>query len=107
MVLAIVIFLAQLGQFGDAGQPGWLIGTFMQDSILDVAWLEGEELYMCKPGAGDHAYYSFLPALLTAVPSSLVAIAVVSGLVLGLDLNTKVVGDIASISGGLPSFPYP
>ena len=44
--LAIVIFLAQLGQFGDAGQPGWLAGTFMQDSIVDVAWLKGEELYM-------------------------------------------------------------
>ena len=37
--LAIVIFLAQLGQFGEAGQPGWLSGTFMQDSIVDVAWL--------------------------------------------------------------------
>ena len=44
--LAIVIFLAQLGQFGEAGQPGWLSGTFMQDSIIDVAWLQGEELYM-------------------------------------------------------------
>ena len=44
--LAIVIFLAQLGQFGEAGQPGWLSGTFMQDSIVDVAWLRGEELYM-------------------------------------------------------------
>jgi hypothetical protein len=29
------------------------------------------------------------------VPSSLVAILVVTGLVLGLDLNTEVVGDVA------------
>ena len=39
--LAIVIFLAQLGQFGEAGQPGWLDGTFMQGTIVDVAWLQG------------------------------------------------------------------
>ena len=44
--LAIVIFLAQLSQFGVAGEPGWLDGTFMQGSILDVAWLEQSQLYM-------------------------------------------------------------
>ena len=44
--LAIVIFLAQLGQFGEAGQPGWLDGTFMQDTIVDVAWLQGSALNM-------------------------------------------------------------
>jgi len=45
--------------------------------------------------------------LTKAVPSSLVAILVVTGLVLGLDLNTKVVGDVASIGGGLPHFSIP
>ena len=44
--LAIVIFLAQLGQFGTAGEPGWLQGTFLADSTLDVAWLPGSELTM-------------------------------------------------------------
>lgn len=39
--LAIVIFLAQLSQFGNPGEAGWLAGTFMENSILDVAWLEG------------------------------------------------------------------
>ena len=57
--LAIVIFLAQLGQFGEAGQPGWLDGTFMQGSIVDVAWLAGAgAVYAAEPGAGDHDYYS-------------------------------------------------
>jgi SulP family sulfate permease len=37
----------------------------------------------------------------------LAAILVVTGLVLGFDLDTKVVGDVASISGGLPSFHIP
>jgi len=106
--LAIVIFLAQLGQFGDAGQPGWLAGTFMQDSIVDVAWLKGEELYMLiSLVLVTMLIIHLLPRFTKALPSSLVAIAVVTGLVMGLDLNTKVVGDIASISGGLPTFHIP
>ena len=106
--LAIVIFLAQLGQFGEVGQAGWLHGTFMQDSIVDVAWLQGEQLYMLFGLVLLTMFIiHFLPRLTKALPSSLVAILVVTALVLGLDLNTKVVGDIASISGGLPSFHVP
>jgi len=106
--LAIVIFLAQLGQFGIAGEPGWLHGTFMEGSILDVAWLESAQLNMllglvCLT----MAIIYFLPRITKALPSSLVAIVVVSLLVLGLDLDTRVVGDIASIKGGLPSFHIP
>jgi SulP family sulfate permease len=48
-----------------------------------------------------------LPRFTNALPSSLVAIVVVSLLVFGLDLDTRVVGDIASIKGGLPSFHIP
>jgi SulP family sulfate permease len=103
-----VIFLAQLGQFGEVGQAGWLHGTFMQDSIVDVAWLQGEQLYMLFGLVLLTMFIiHFLPRLTKALPSSLVAILVVTALVLGLDLNTKVVGDIASISGGLPSFHVP
>ncbi len=106
--LAIVIFLAQLSQFGVAGEPGWLNGTFMQGSILDVAWLEGQQLYMLIGLVLiTMAIIHFMPMLTTAVPSSLVAIIVVSFLVLGLDLDTRVVGDIASIKGGLPTFHIP
>ena len=106
--LAIVIFLAQLGQFGEAGQPGWLDGTFMQGSIIDVAWLQGEELYMLLSLVlVTMIIIHSLPRFTTALPSSLVAIGVVTGLVLGLDINTRVVGDVASISGGLPSFHIP
>ena len=106
--LAIVIFLAQLGQFGEAGQAGWLHGTFMQDSIVDVAWLQGEQLYMLFGLVLLTMFIiHFLPRLTKTLPSSLVAILVVTALVLSLDLNTKVVGDIASISGGLPSFHVP
>jgi len=106
--LAIVIFLAQLGQFGVAGEPGWLEGTFMQGSILDVAWLEGNALYMlCGLVLLTMAIIHYLPRFTKALPSSLVAIAVVSLLVFGLDLETRVVGDVASIKGGLPTWHVP
>ncbi len=106
--LAIVIFLAQLSQFGVAGEAGWLAGSFLEGTILDVAWLDGSELYMlCGLVALTMAIIHFLPRLTTAVPSSLAAIVAVSLLVLGLNLDTRVVGDIASIKGGLPSLHIP
>ncbi len=106
--LAIVIFLAQLGQFGTPGEPGWLAGTFMEGSIVDVAWLEGSQLYMLLGlVALTMAIIHLLPRLTTAIPSSLVAIVIVTLAVIGLGLDTKVVGDVASIKGGLPSFHIP
>ncbi len=106
--LAIVIFLAQLGQFGVAGEPGWLSGTFMEGTIVDVAWLEGQQLYMLLGLVTvTMLIIHFLPKITTAVPSSLVAIVAVTLLVFGLDLNTRVVGDVASIKGGLPTFHIP
>lgn len=106
--LAIVIFLAQLAQFGVAGEPGWLDGTFLQGTIMDVSWLEGTQLYMLLGlVALTMVIIHLLPRFTTALPSSLVAILVVSLLVFGLDLDTRVVGDVASIKGGLPSFHLP
>ena len=106
--LAIVIFLAQLGQFGVAGEPGWLTSTFMEGSILDVSWMEGVQMYMLLGlVALTMLIIHFLPRFTTALPSSLVAILVVSLLVFGFDLDTRVVGDVASIKGGLPGFHIP
>ncbi|MEE4193168.1 MAG: SulP family inorganic anion transporter [Halieaceae bacterium] len=106
--LAIVIFLAQLSQFGVAGEPGWLQGTALQGSIIDVAWLEGAELtLLIGLVLLTMAIIHLLPRITTLVPSSLVAIVAVSLLVFGLGLDTRVVGDIASIKGGLPGFHIP
>jgi len=106
--LAIVIFLAQLSQFGTPGEAGWLAGTFMEGSIIDVAWLEGQQLQLLLGlVAVTMIIIHFLPRITTAVPSSLVAIGAVTLLVFGLDLDTRVVGDVASIKGGLPSFHIP
>ncbi|MRI35157.1 sodium-independent anion transporter [Endozoicomonas sp. OPT23] len=106
--LAIVIFLAQLGQFGVEGGAGWLSGTFLEGSVADVAWMEGKELYMMLGLVALTMFIiHFLPKLTKAIPSSLAAILVVTLLVIGLDLDTKTVGDVAGIAGGLPEFSIP
>ena len=48
-----------------------------------------------------------LPKVGKILPSALVAILSVSALVIGLDLNTQTVGDLASVAGGLPEFHIP
>lgn len=106
--LAIVIFLAQLSQFGVKGEAGWLTGTAMEGSIIDVAWMQGAALYiMLALVFLTMAIIHFLPKLTKAVPSSLAAIIIVSLIVIGFNLDTKVVGDIASIGGGFPQFHFP
>jgi len=93
--LAIVIFLAQLQNFQiDVGGAS--------------EWMSGQPLMMF---AGliilTMAIIHLLPKLTTAIPSSLAAIVFVSLLVIGLDINTNTVGDLASIKGGLPQFHIP
>ncbi|NQZ21252.1 MAG: SulP family inorganic anion transporter [Colwellia sp.] len=94
--LAIVIFLAQLGQFKFTNEAG------------ELEWMQGTPLYtMLGLILLTMAIIHFFPKLTKAVPSTLVAIVVVSFLVFGINLDTKLVGDIASISGGLPTFSIP
>ena len=94
--LAIVIFLAQLGQFKFTNEAGQL------------EWMQGAPLYtMAGLILLTMAIIHFFPKLTKAVPSTLVAIVAVSFLVFGLNLDTKLVGDVASIAGGLPTFSIP
>ncbi len=106
--LAIVILLAQLSQFGIPGEPGWLHGTRMEGSVIDHQWLAGYTLYvMLGLVALTMAIIHFLPKLTTVIPSSLAAIVAVSLLVIGMGIETRTVGDVASIAGGLPTFSIP
>jgi SulP family sulfate permease len=103
--LAIVIFLAQLGQFK------------VMDGNGQLQWMQGTELYLMGGlVALTMAIIHFLPKLTTAIPSSLAAILVVTGLVIGLDLESRTVldylkdmsGDLnATIAGGFPEFHIP
>jgi len=90
--LAIIIFMSQLEQFKD----------------VSGAWLSGQALYIL---AGLVALTMLiiwlLPKLTKAIPASLVAILTIFGLVVGFGIDTKTVGDIASIQGGFPPFHIP
>ncbi|MCK4706037.1 MAG: SulP family inorganic anion transporter, partial [Gammaproteobacteria bacterium] len=92
--LAIVIFLAQIPHFQVPGSGG--------------EWMAGNEL-MIFGGliVLTMAIIHYLPKLTSAFPSSLAAIIVVTLLVIGLDMNTNTVGDLASIKGGFPAFHIP
>ena len=90
--LAIVIGGSQLEQF-KAGDGTWLhggeLGVFVGLTLLSMAII------------------AFLPKLTKKVPAGLTAILVVFGVVAVLGLDTKTVGDLASIQGGFPPFHIP
>jgi SulP family sulfate permease len=93
--LAVVIFMAQLEQFKTVinGKTLWLSGT----PLMIMAGLVALTI----------AIVIVLPRFTKAIPPSLVAIIVVFLLVLGFNIDTKTVSDIASVSGGFPPFHIP
>ena len=94
--LAIVIFMAQLVQFQNTGPDG------------TATWISGSPLWiMVGFTLLTMAIIHFLPKLTKSVPSSLAAILVVSAIIIGAGIDTRSVGDIASIGGGLPEFHLP
>ena len=90
--LAIIIFMSQLDQFRDAS-GNWLTGPplfiLLGLVVLTIVIIYG------------------LPKLTKIIPASLTAILVVFGLVSFFGIETKTVGDIASIKGGFPPFHIP
>lgn len=71
-------------------------------------WLTGESLYIILGLVLLTMLIIWgLPRLTKVVPASLVAILVIFGLVAFYDIDTKTVGDIASIKGGFPPFNIP
>lgn len=118
--LAIVIFLAQLGQFkgakpaekvADGGAHAESGGHSAIDVIFNGGWLQGEQLgLMVGLTILTMALIWLLPKIPKIgkiVPAPLAAIIAVSALVIGLDLDTRTVGDLASVAGGLPEFHIP
>ncbi len=95
--LAIVIFLAQFNQFKVPSASGG-----------SLEWIQGNQLYLMLGLVGlTMGIMHFLPKLTKAVPSALAGIVIVSILAIGFKLDTKTVGDLAIIKGGLPSFHFP
>ena len=93
--LAIVIFMSQLEQFkiSSNGITSWLQGTPLY-TLIGLTILTIAIVYI-------------FPKITKVIPSSLVAILIVFAVVLGFNIDTKTVGDIAEINGSLPSFHIP
>ncbi len=101
--LAIVIFLAQLGQFK---VPGTMENT--GHGMSGGEWLSGMQLYtMLGLVALTMAVIWVMPRITRIVPAPLAGIVVVAALVIGMGLDVPRVGDLASIEGGLPKFHIP
>lgn len=94
--LAIVIFMSQIDQFKVPDVSGAL--QFMTG--VQLAMMLGLVLLTMLIIWG-------LPKITKLIPSSLAAIIVVSSIVIGFGLETKTVGDIASVQGGFPPFNIP
>ncbi|MDC3297113.1 SulP family inorganic anion transporter [Balneolaceae bacterium] len=90
--LAIIIFMSQLAQFKDPS-GAWLTGSemfiFLGFVLLTMVIIWG------------------LPKITKAVPASLIAILSVFGIVAAFGIETRTVGDIASIAGGFPPLHIP
>ena len=94
--LAIVIFLSQLDQFKVPSVDG------------AMEWMSGMQLYvMLGLVILTMLIIWGLPKLTKQIPASLTAILVVIAVVFSFGIDTKTVGDIASIEGGFPPFHIP
>jgi len=90
--LAIIIFMSQLNQFKDSSGL-WLTGNSLY-TLLGLVLLTMLIIWG-------------LPKITKVIPASLSAILVVFGLVYFLGIDTKTVGDMASIKGQFPPFHIP
>lgn len=91
--LAIVIFLAQLGQFKVPGTNDWMAGEQLT-LMLGLSFLTMGIIWL-----GSKYIKGF--------PAPLLGILAVSALVIGLGIDIPRVGDLATIKGGLPEFHIP
>ncbi|MEJ6398356.1 SulP family inorganic anion transporter [Yoonia sp. 208BN28-4] len=102
--LAIVIFLAQLGQFQVPGTAHGGGGHGMANG----EWLSGLPLYlMLALTALTMAIIWVWPKVTNLIPAPLAGIGIVALIVIVLGLDVPLVGDLASIEGGLPVLHIP
>ena len=90
--LAVIIFMSQLDQFKDVN-GNWLTGNTL------YVWLGLVILTMI--------IIFGLPKITKIIPASLASILTIFGLVYSFEIDTKTVGDLASIQGGFPPLHIP
>src|SRR5690554_5528449 len=93
--LAVVIFMSQFEQFKINTGSG-------------IEWLQGTSLYIMLGLVVLTILLVYLiPKISKALPATLIAIVLVFAVVHGFKIDTKIVQDIASVSGSLPPFHIP
>lgn len=90
--LAIIIFMSQLVQFKDES-GNWLVGSSMY-ILVGLVFLTMLIIWG-------------LPKITKVIPASLAAILVIFGIVFFFNIDTRTIGDMASIKGGFPPFHIP
>ncbi len=115
--LAIVIFLAQLGQFKSNESKSDTVASEGETShsALDVVfnggWMNGSELItmVLLTLVTMAVIWSLpkIPKIGKIAPAPLISIFLISGVAIILNLDTKNVGDLASVAGGMPNFHLP
>jgi len=101
--LAIVIFLAQMGQFK---VPGTMVDT--GHGMGGGVWLSGQPLLlMLGLVALTMGIIWIMPRITRIIPAPLAGIGVVAALVIFFGLDVPRVGDLSSIKGSFPSFHNP
>jgi SulP family sulfate permease len=101
--LAIVIFLAQMTQFK---VPGSVVSN--GHGMTGGEWLSGGPLYMMLGLVmATMAIIWVMPRITKFIPAPLAGIGIVAAVVIGFGMDVPRVGDLASISGGLPTWHIP
>ncbi|MCV6607377.1 MAG: SulP family inorganic anion transporter [Campylobacterales bacterium] len=86
---------------------GFVNGLAIVIAMAQFPLFEGEGVIMYVLVFATMVIIWFLPKYTEAIPAGLAAIIAVSAVVIFTDLDTKRVGDLADISGSLPSFDIP
>ncbi|PLY05360.1 MAG: SulP family inorganic anion transporter [Arcobacter sp.] len=110
-VIQVLIGVFKLGKLirlvPQPAMYGFVNGLAIVIAMAQFPLFEGESWIMYALVVGTMLIVKFFPKLSNAIPSGLVAIIVISTIVISMDLDTKRVGDLANISGNLPSFALP
>ncbi len=86
---------------------GFVNGLAIVIAMAQFPLFEGESWIMYALVVATMLIVEFFPKVSKAIPSGLLAIIVISAVVIIFDLDTKRVGDLADISGNLPTFALP
>ena len=86
---------------------GFVNGLAIVIAMAQFPLFEGENWIMYVLVAVTMIIVEFFPKITKTIPSGLVAIIVITVVAIVFDLDTKRVGDLADISGSLPTFSIP